>query len=170
MTIDYRIQPKKTYSPQIGTLLSMLEHTREVTLSEIKELSQEQLDQRPEPFQNSIGALLQHMVGIEKAHQLITFEGRDFTAEEWKDWEASLVLGEKGHQFQGNTINHYINLLTSMREETKRQLKTKSDEWLWGEYQWPHGVSYNYHFMWYHVMEDEINHRGQIRLLKKHLK
>ncbi|KGX84264.1 DinB family protein [Pontibacillus marinus] len=170
MSIDYRIHPLKDYTPQIGTLVSMLDHTRDVTLSEIKDLTQQELDQRPSSFENSTGALLQHIAGIEKAHQLITFERRDFTKEEWEVWEPTLVLGEKGKEIHGNTIDYYINLLSSIREKTKQELQQKPDQWLWEEFKWPHGVAYNYHFMWYHVMEDELSHRGQIRLLKKALK
>ena len=34
------------------------------------------------------------------------------------------------------------------------------------ERKWPNGVAYNQHYLWFHVLEDEISHRGQIRMLK----
>ena len=29
------------------------------------------------------------------------------------------------------------------------------------------GIAYNHYYLWFHVMEDEINHRGQIRSIKR---
>lgn len=37
------------------------------------------------------------------------------------------------------------------------------------ERKWPNGVAYNQHYLWFHVLEDEISHRGQIRMLKNKL-
>ena len=45
---------------------------------------------------NSIGALLKHIAAIEKAHQLISFQERDFTKEELEIWEDALYLGNRG--------------------------------------------------------------------------
>ncbi|WP_160319306.1 MULTISPECIES: hypothetical protein [Bacillaceae] len=33
----------------------------------------------------------------------------------------------------------------------------------------PDGTIINHYFLWYHVLEDEINHRGRIRLIKAQL-
>ncbi|GAB6425190.1 hypothetical protein bcgnr5390_09550 [Bacillus luti] len=38
--IDYRIISRENYSNKIGELVTMLEHTRDVTLSEISNLNQ----------------------------------------------------------------------------------------------------------------------------------
>ncbi len=57
----------------------MLEHTRAVTFLKIRDLSVEQLDLMIPSGGNSIGALLKHIAAIEKAHQLISFQERDFT-------------------------------------------------------------------------------------------
>lgn len=72
----------------------MLEHTRAVTLQEISNLSVEQLDSMPSGG-NSIGALLKHIAAIEKAHQLISFQERDFTKEELEIWKDALYLGKQ---------------------------------------------------------------------------
>jgi hypothetical protein len=37
-----------------------------------------------------------------------------------------------------------------------------NDTWLWREAQWNDVIANNY-WMWYHVYEDEINHRGETR-------
>ncbi len=67
MNIDYRIRSVDGYTKKIGELVSMLEHTRAVTLGEVKNLSVEQLDLIMQSSGNSIGALLKHIAAIEKS-------------------------------------------------------------------------------------------------------
>ncbi|HFU7085446.1 hypothetical protein COK00_14450 [Bacillus cereus] len=169
MNIDYRIRSVDGYTKNIGELVSMLEHTRAVTLLEIKDLSVEQLDLIIPSRGNSIGALLKHIAAIEKAHQLISFQERDFTKEELEIWEDALSLGEVGRTIRGHEIKYYVQLLKSVREESLKYLSEQDDEWLMSERRWPNGVAYNQHYLWFHVLEDEINHRGQIRMMKNKL-
>jgi uncharacterized damage-inducible protein DinB len=115
---------------------------------------------------NSIGALLKHIAAIEKAHQLISFQERDFTKEELEIWEDALYLGKAGRTIRGNEIQYYIQILQSVREESLKYLNEQDDEWLMSERKWPNGVAYNQHYLWFHVLEDEISHRGQIRMMK----
>ncbi|NUC18661.1 DUF664 domain-containing protein [Bacillus mycoides] len=169
MNIDYRIRSVDGYTKNIGELVSMLEHTRAVTLQEINELSVEQLDLIMPSGGNSIGALLKHIAAIEKAHQLISFQKRDFTKEELEIWEDALYLGEAGKSIRGYDIPYYVQLLQKVREETLKCLSEQDDEWLMSERKWPNGVAYNQHYLWFHVLEDEISHRGQIKMVKNKL-
>ena len=34
------------------------------------------------------------------------------------------------------------------------------------EGRWENGIVYNQYYLWFHVLEDEISHRGQIRTIK----
>ncbi len=52
----------------------MLEHTRDVTLSEISNLNQSDLDFLPNDSSNTIGSLLSHIAAMEFVHQVISFE------------------------------------------------------------------------------------------------
>ena len=97
MNIDYRIRSVDGYTKN-RELVSLLEHTRAVTLGEVKNLSVEQLDLIMQSGGNSIGALLKHIAAIEKVHQLISFQDRDFTKEELEIWEGALYLGERVEQ------------------------------------------------------------------------
>lgn len=169
MNIDYRIRSVDGYTKKIGELVSMLEHTRAVTLGEVKNLSVEQLDLIMQSSGNSIGALLKHIAAIEKVHQLISFQNRDFTKEELEIWEDALYLGEAGRAICGHEIQYYVQLLQSVREESLKYLSEQGNEWLMSERKWPNGVVYNQHYLWFHVLEDEISHRGQIRMLKNKL-
>ncbi|HDR4561398.1 DUF664 domain-containing protein [Bacillus cereus] len=166
MNIDYRIRSMDGYTKNIGELVSMLEHTRAVTLQEIKDLSVEQVDLIMPSVGNSIGALLKHIAAIEKAHQLISFQERDFTKEELEIWEDALYLGKAGRTIRGHEIQYYVQILQSVREESLKYLNEQDDEWLMSERKWPNGVAYNQHYLWFHVLEDEISHRGQIRMMK----
>ncbi|MDZ5609074.1 DinB family protein [Bacillus pseudomycoides] len=171
MQIDYRIRSVEDYTPNIGHLVSMLEHTRAVTLQEIKDLTVGDIDIILVDGGNSIGALLKHIAAIEKVHQLISFHKRDFTKEELEVWNDALFLGEAGRKICGNEVQYYVQLLNKVREESLRYLKEQDDDWLMSEGRWENGVVYNQYYLWFHVLEDEISHRGQIRTIKnKYLK
>ncbi|WP_409250727.1 DinB family protein [Bacillus sp. SCS-153A] len=167
--IDYRIKSVEGFTEKIGELVSMLEHTRAVTLEEIKGLSQGELDYRVDQDANSIGALLLHIASIEYVHQVVSFEGRDLNAEELERWKTALELGENAKAIQNHPVEIYLKELSHVRENTIRQLKQLNDEWLLQEKEWGHGVPYNHYYLWFHVFEDEINHRGQIRAIKRQL-
>lgn len=168
--MEYTIKPVRGYSDKIGELVFMLEHIREGTIQEMNGLEQHQLDGLDHGNGNSIGALLAHIAAIEKVHQLISFEGRDFTETEWAVWGNALMLGEKARQeITERPLHHYIEQLNDVRKTTLQKLQEKDDDWLYEERRWPNGIPYNMYYLWFHVLEDEISHRGQIRALRKKL-
>lgn len=169
--IDYVIKAPKGYPDKIGDLVSMLEHARAVTLWEIGGLSERELDKVLMRNSNSIGALLLHIAAIEKVHQAISFEKRDFCEEEMAVWGAALELGARGRSdIKEQPVEYYLEELAKVRRDTLKMLKSKDDSWLFEENTWPNGVAYNNYYLWFHVLEDEISHRGQIRMLKRELK
>ncbi|MED3574906.1 DUF664 domain-containing protein [Cytobacillus praedii] len=146
----------------------MLEYSREVLLNDIKDLNQYDLDFIPFEDANSIGSLLMHIASIDFVHQVITFEKRDLNENEYCRWKSALFLGEKVRdEIKNRPLNFYLDILFETRERTLTLLSSKNEEWLYEENIWDNGVSHNNFWLWYHVMEDEINHRGQIRLLKR---
>jgi uncharacterized damage-inducible protein DinB len=166
--IDYRIRTIGDFSPRIGELVSMLEHTRAVTLEEIQDLSEEELDYLVDEGSNSIGSLLLHIASIEFVHQIISFENRDINELELKQWKSALELGEGARKnINKNSVDFYIDELSKVRENTISQFKGLRDDWLFQEKEWGNGVPYNNYYLWFHVFEDEINHRGQIRTIKR---
>lgn len=168
--INYRIKSVGGYTEKIGELVSMLEHTRAVTLKDISDLTQMDLDYLAHEGANSIGALLMHIASIEFVHQVITFEERDINNKELLKWKAALELGKQARQtIKLNQLDFYLNELLLVRERTLSQLKRYTDDWLFEERQWDNGVTHNYYYLWFHVLEDEISHRGQIRLIKRRL-
>ncbi|OHX55232.1 hypothetical protein BB776_05575 [Planococcus salinarum] len=169
--IDFVIKAQKGYADKIGELVSMLEHARAVTIWELGGLSQEDLDHLSARDSNSIGALLLHIASIEKVHQVISFEKRDLNEDELKKWGSALELGDKARSdIKGQPLEYYLEELAEVRRETLKQLKTKDEAWLFEENSWPNDVAYNNYYLWFHVLEDEISHRGQIRMLKRKMK
>src|SRR5690348_1593762 len=78
---DTIVGPKKGFTPEIGTLTSMMAFTRFQVLMSAKGLSTEQLDFLLDDKANRIGALLLHLAAIETFFQLNTFDGL-----KWDSW------------------------------------------------------------------------------------
>ena len=164
--MDYTVKPASGYDEKIGELVFMLEHVREGTLQTISGWDTQQLDFIGQGADNSAGALLAHIAAIEKVHQLISFENRDFNADELAEWSPAIELGAKAREIIcGYPLAYYTEKLASVRAVTLQELKSKNDSWLYEERRWPNGVAYNMYYLWFHVLEDEISHRGQIRAM-----
>lgn len=166
----YLITDIPGYSPQISRLLSMMNYARFTTLKAVENLTVEQLDYLLDPQSNSIGALLAHFAALEYAYQVSTFEKRDLNEEELQVWGPALDLGDAGREkIKGNDLKYYIDQMDKVRINTFEWFKNVDDAWLDTEEEFWYNKPANYYFMWYHVFEDEINHRGQIRLIRKRL-
>ncbi len=147
----------------------MMSYARTTTLEAVKGLTREQLDHLHDLQSNSIGALLAHIAAVEFWYQLHTFEGRDLNAEERRRWSAALELGEKARrEIRNQPLAHYIALQEEVRTRTLNEFSRRTDEWLHEQSLWGKANANNY-FKWFHVFEDELNHRGQIRWLRKRL-
>ena len=158
------------FTPEVGRLVVMLAYARRTTLQAVKGLTTPQLDHVQDAESNSIGALLAHIAAIEVAYQCSTFERRHLSPAEQDRWGAALELGERGRrELRGQELGYYLSTLDEVRARTLRELAGRDDGWLeettpfWG------GQPANNHFKWFHVLEDEINHRGQIRWLRRRL-
>ena len=164
----YRILPLAGYTPTIGRLVAMLSYARQTTLDAVQGLTREQLDRPHDERSNSIGALLAHVAAVERGYQLVTFEEREPTAAENDAWSAALKLGDKGcREIRGHELQFYVDELRRTRDATLAALATRDDAWL--EAPLRIAPALNAHWAWFHVAEDEINHRGQIRWLRARL-
>ncbi len=153
---------------EFSKLISMMDYTRETTLAEVINLSVEQLDFLINEEANSIGMLLAHMVSVEKAYQIDTFEKREFTEEDIQMLNPGMDLGKAAQeQIKGNPVKFYLEQLEQTRKKTIGNFRTLQDSWLIEQTPFWGGKPTNNYFKWFHVFEDELNHRGQIRLIKK---
>lgn len=165
---SYQILPLRGYTPTVGRLVAMLSYAREATWRAVEGLSGEQLDRLHDSSSNSIGALLAHVAAVERGYQVVTFESRAPTAAEHAAWSPALTLGEKARrEIRGHELQFYLDDLRRTREATLAALAGKDDAWL--EAPLSVAPNLNAHWAWFHVAEEEISHRGQIRWLRARL-
>ena len=167
------IGPRAPYSPQMGTLVSMLTWMRRVILYPVEGLTVAQLDYLHDEKANTIGALLLHLAAIERYYQLHTFEGR-----KWGDWDDSIKkrwdiaadLGEAARkEIKGNKLSYYLDALKEVREQTLAELRKRDDAWLMKVIPNSGKEPMNNFCAWFHVCEHESNHNGQVKWLKARL-
>ena len=164
-----RVEAVPGYSPNIGRLVSMLNYVRQTVVSAVNGLTQRELDQLHDATSNSIGALLAHGIAVERVYQLLTFEGRDPSPAEERFWSPALDLGDAGRrELRGRTLDSYLDEMAATRQATLTALAQRDDVWLEAPLQ--NSPNMNPHWAWFHVAEDEINHRGQIRWLRSRLR
>ena len=157
------IEVPRGFTPQIGTTVSMLEDLKSRVTMSVKNLDQAGTDFLLDNKANRIGAMIMHLAATEKYYQLYTFENRGFNKAEKEKWEMALRLGEPARaELVDKPISYYLELWDEVRKETLRLLKTKDDKWFADKIK---KSSMNNHWAWYHVMEHQANHMGQIRLI-----
>lgn len=167
------IGPRKGFSPQIGTLVSMMDWMRTTVLGSVQQITAGQLDYLHDSNANTIGAMLLHLAATEHYYQLNTFKGIKWGA--WNDavkkqWNVPMNLGEAARKtIKGNNLDFYLNTLKEVRENTLQELKKRDDKWLLAvDKEWSWGPTNNY-CKWFHVCEHESNHNGQIKWIKSRL-
>jgi len=168
----YMIGPRDGYSPEIGTLVSMMINMRSQVLHNVQGLSQGDLDYLLDDKANTIGALLLHLAATDTYYRLHTFEEKPWGS--WdestkKQWDVAMNLGEPARKsIKGHDLPYYLDVLAETRAKTFAEFKKRDDKWLlsrdkvspdWG----------NYYSEWFHVCEHESNHDGQIKFLKARL-
>ena len=164
------IGPKPGFTPEIGTLVSMLAFTRMQVLHNTKGMSIADLDFLLDGKANTIGALLNHLAATDAYYHLNTFAGVKWDS--WSDdvkkkWDIPMNLGEPARKsIKGNSLDYYLNLLHETREKTLAELKKRDDKWLTAV---DTEMGMNNYGKWFHVAEHESNHDGQIKFLKSRL-
>lgn len=165
--------PRKGYSPQISILVSMMDWMRGAVLRTVDGMSRRDLDYLHDKKSNTIGAMLYHLAATEKYYQYNTFDGLAWGSWDSKianEWDPAMDLGDKGRELiKGNDLEFYLDRLNSVRDETLEKLKAKDDQWLLSTDQgWGWGPTNNY-CKWFHVVEHESNHNGQMKYIKSRI-
>lgn len=164
----YLITDINGYTPNIGRLVSMMNYVRWTTLADVDDLKVEHLDYLHDADSNSIGALLMHIAAVEAYYQESTFGFDSFKGRDSQELKLALDLGERArHKIKGHGVDHYLRILEAIRSKTLEELATRDDRWLDEQtIFWDRRRANNY-FKWFHVFEDELSHRGQIRWLRR---
>jgi hypothetical protein len=154
-------------SPQIGAMISMLEDLKGRVEDAVKNMDQYELDYLHDEQANRIGSLIMHLAAAEAYYQVFTFENRDFNAEEKKKWNVALNLDQGGRdEIKGHEVQYYLDIYNEVRAKTIAELKKRDDVWfeeVQTRYDWSN------HYCWFHVMEHQSSHLGQILFLKKRI-
>ncbi len=161
------IKPEKGFTNDIGNLVSMLNDLKARVTRSVEGMSQYEADYLLDDNANRIGAMIMHLAATEAYYQVYTFENRGFNKDEQKKWSVALNLGDNGREkLQGKPIEYYLDIYKEVRAKTLKLLKTKDDKWLKEKNS---AGTMNNHWAWYHVMEHQANHMGQIRFLAKRI-
>lgn len=166
------IGPRDGFTPQVGTLLSMMTWMRNVVVLGVQHLKKEDLDYLHDPTSNTIGAMLLHLAATERQYQLRTFEwNTDFKGDGKINWDAAMRLGDQGRKYiKGYPLDYYLTILQDTRQATINEFKKRDDNWLAKVD--PAGfqnMPTNNYCKWFHVCEHESNHNGQIKWIKSRL-
>jgi hypothetical protein len=166
------VGPREGYTPFVGTLVSMMAFMRAQVVNSVKSLKQEELDFLIDEKANRIGALLLHLAATERVYQAITFGWVDLEhpPEEFKQaWEIPMELGEPARKaIIGHDVDFYLKHLEETRQLTLDELKKRDDAWLMAVDEKSSFVTTTF-AKWFHVVEHEANHNGQIKFLKGRL-
>ena len=158
------------FTPQIARLVSMMNYVRYTTLSAVKDLTIRELDYLDNATGNSIGSLLLHIAAAEVGYQTATFYNRQLNEDEKQEWDTVLALGEKSRQqIKGHDLDYYLNKLEQVRAKTLAELAGRDDRWLDEQTTFGDNRINNY-LKWFHVFTHEVNHRGQINMLRREAK
>jgi len=128
------IGPKPGYSPQVGTLVSMLTWMQRAPLQAARGLKQADLDVLFDSHANTIGALLLHLAATETYYQMNTFDGMEWGS--WPKavsdkWDAAMNLGKPGRDtIKGHDLDYYVKTLQDTREKSLAEFRKRDDAWL----------------------------------------
>lgn len=153
--------------PEVTVLIRLLEHAKVRTFDVVGFLSVKDLDFTLTKGTPTIGALLRHMICVEEIIRVGNIESRMLSKEEELFWSDSIPGPGKllDRSISGFNVRHYQDLWKEIRQRTIAALKDQSKEWL---YQTSGGEHTNF-FTWFHVIEDQLCHLGQIKYIMKRI-
>jgi len=126
------VGPQPGFTPEIGTLTSMLDFTRRQVLANVKGLSQPDLDFLLDAKANTIGAMLLHLAATETYYQMNSFDGMEWdswSAEVKKKWDIPMNLGEPARKaIKGNSLDYYLDALHQAREKSLAEFRKRDDK------------------------------------------
>ncbi|HXH66149.1 MAG TPA: DUF664 domain-containing protein [Candidatus Limnocylindrales bacterium] len=169
---EWIVGPQPGFTPEIGTLTSMMAFTRKQVEDNVKGLSQADLDFLLDEKANTIGAMLLHLAATETYFQMNTFGGMKWgtwSEDAKKKWDIPMNLGDEARKaIKGNSLDYYLNALHEAREKSLAEFRKRDDKWLLTVVK-EEDFSANNYAKWFHVAEHESNHDGQIKFLKNRL-
>ena len=156
------------FTPQIGRLVSMMRYVRHTTLAEVEGLGVEQLDDLHDGRATRSARCSPTSLRWRPGTRPRRFSAATSTPRRWKcgapPWISGNGRGERSEDTASLTTS---TCWCGSARKTLHELAQRDDAWLEEETPFSQGRPANNYFKWFHVFEDELNHRGQIRWLRK---
>ncbi len=162
---DLILEPAFGYDHQIGLLVAKMNSCRKLLIGQTHDLDVPILDFQVKEGFNTIGTLLMHIAAMELVQQRQTLQ-QNLEQDEYELFGEAITGRINTDRYRGKNSEHYLSLLSRVRTQSLDLLKSKPDKWLFEEVQ-IRNRRYNNYFLWYHLIEDENAHFGQIKLIKK---
>jgi uncharacterized damage-inducible protein DinB len=161
------IQNDVSNSAAIDVLIGAAIDARATTLARIQDISEEVLHWQFSKEWNSISCLLEHILCLKDLIKICCIDRRPMTPLEEEVIIPAATMGEYIPELIGKrNLEEYKELLTKNLEEMIEYLKEIEVSNLWTIYETNNNKN-NTLWWLYHIIEDEVNHRGQISLLVK---
>ncbi len=156
----------------IAYFRGILRDTRLTTVLTVQNLTTIELDWQFKEGWNTIGALLSHISALQHYFRIIYIEKRAMTEEENDSLIPALDMGiHLPSLISGKSITDYLTELNYSLEEFLESLSTLTFEDFSEVLQnQDYGECCNLAWILFHMIEDEIYHRGQISIILKLLK
>ncbi|MGJ1243017.1 DinB family protein [Sphingobacterium siyangense] len=153
----------------IAFFRGILSDTRLTTILTVQKLTTKQLDWQYKEGWNTIGALLSHISALQHYFRIIYIEKRTMTQEESDGLIPALDMGiYLPSLISGKSISNYLNELNQAQDKFLQSLLTLTFEDFSKVLQNnDYGENCNLAWVLFHMVEDEIYHRGQISILLK---
>ncbi|KQS27889.1 DinB family protein [Dyadobacter sp. Leaf189] len=166
---DFHIRFGNAPDHSIDYLLGILKDARLTTIQSIEKLPDELIDWQYSQNWNTVGALLSHIIAIEHYFRIEFVEGRPLTAEENDELLPALDMGEHIPKLLlRQPVQSYIDALHASRKMLIAAVENISFHDFSRKIEGydPEGGC-NLAWALYHMIEDEIYHRGQISMIRK---
>lgn len=163
---------REGYTDQISILVSIMDWMRMIVVRDAKRVADKDIDFLLDENSNSIGAMLMHLAATERYYQIDTFTGVEKERFNYgvsdSEWDAASSLGAKGRAtFKGKPVSYYLEKLEEVRTASLNELKNRDDDWLMESTKFFGNQPTNNYCKWFHVVEHESNHNGQMRYIGK---
>ena len=143
---------------------------RKSTIDMTKDLTIEQLDYNFDDLSNSIGTLLFHIATLGYRFILNNIYVRKITEQEFHEYENGFPHMMNQRLVRDRSFEYYHQKLLNTENIIQEELSKLNDDWLFKKGLQTQGdeLTTNYSFL-RHIIDDEINHQGQIKLIRKRL-
>ena len=153
-------------SPRISKWYAQMYEIRQWLLHMIGDLSIEEIDFTPdERTVESVGTLLIHIAAVEWSWIFEDIDGLEMDFDKFKHG-FSLRPNVNIQQIEGKTLQFYITMLDEVREQVYERMQQLTDEDLEKEVE-ENGNKFTIDWIFFHLVEHEAMHVGQISLLKR---